>query len=421
MFGKNRRCPHWMAWCVFLWGCASQQQSVVTPAEVVSEPLPKRQISSVMTQPVSSDDNTHLSDAQNTNGHHTSMIPAEVSVETKATHPSELIMRDDPKIDSAFETVTSMDLPDVVISSAKKMDDQSLSLNTVNGGSSIIQVTSSDAPGVFSVASNAQIACTSKSDDGYHLALIERDAANAGFRLKVLTTQNLDDLNSADVWNVKTRGFQPNPGSGCAFLDARTLVVEGTRLRDGKVPYHGIFTVTPHKLELWPDFGIHVPHIVAAHKMHTTHLVMLRGVVVDENGKNDNRDRLYAIKTNAGEAVTGVLRQTAKNMTWVGENVIELQNEGVCFLKNEQKYCIDENEVVESVRWLPPASAVVRLVSGKQWLIERIDENPLKHDLGRHDAVLADLGNGYYLVSTCSDLRQDVGSDLRIAKMRQSP
>ena len=421
MFGKNRSCLRWMAWCAFLLGCASQQQTVVTPSEGVSEPLSDVLISNENAHFV---ENSRPSDDQNANtdsGTREDVKHEAALLSVASTTEASTRLSDETTLASAFETVAPIDVPNVVMRSAKKFDDQSLSLNSVNGGSMIVQVASLNAPEVFSVASNAQIACASKSDDGYHLALIERDAANAGFRLKVLTTQNLHALDSADVWNVKTRGFQPNPGSGCAFLDARTLVVEGTRLRDGKVPYHGIFTVTPHKLELWPDFGIHVPHIVSIDKLHATHLVMMRGVVVDENGKNDIRDRLYALKTNAGEAVTGVLRQSAKNMTWVGQNVIELQNEGVCFLQDDQKYCIDQNESVESVQWLPPNSAVVRLVSGKHWLIEHIDAEPVKHDLGQHDAVLADLKNGYYLVSTCSDWRQEVGSDLRVAKLSPSP
>ena len=317
---------------------------------------------------------------------------------------------------SPFSDVVSIDTPAVLLTSIHSIDARVLALNTVNGGSFILDARDIQSPKVVELSAKTQVACTDQGEGKYFLALIERDTANAGFRLDVRTMSSPTDVANADLWKVKTRGFQPNPGSKCAFVEPRKLVVEGTRLRDGKVPYHGIFTVTPHKLELWPDFGIHVPHVVTAFNAPSSFEVLLRGVEVDENGKGTLQDKLYAVQRQDAEALTGTFRASADFLFYEGHQRYAFHAGDACLESPAGKVCPDSPDSLESVLWLAPAGADIRFGSGKHGYVRRLADYPALLELPKHEVVLAELGDGYYLLASQPDLRQDVGIQLRIGR-----
>ena len=325
---------------------------------------------------------------------------------------------DSPAPLSPFVDVVSLDTQAILLSSVHHLDTRVLGINTINGGSFLLDARDIQSPHVIELSPKAQVACTMQWENKYYLALIERDTANAGFRLDVRTMTSPTDVENAELWKVKTRGFQPNPGSGCAFVESRKLVVEGTRLRDGKVPYHGIFTVTPHKLELWPDFGIHVPHVVAAFTTSSSRNILLRGVVVDENGKGELRDRLYEMKLQETEAQPGVYQSTADHLYFAGAQRFALQNDGACIETSSGTTCPNAPDRIESILWIEPSGADIRFGSGKHGFAKNIADYPSLLELPQTEVVLADLGDGYYLLASQNDLRQDVGTQLRIAKLQ---
>ncbi len=96
------------------------------------------------------------------------------------------------------------------------------------------------------IAEYAQIACAEATSDGYRAGMIRRDPQTASFSLDI---ESFDQNHSSiEVWKASTRGFVPDPGSRCAFLDRRKLIVNGTRPRGDRPPYHGLFVLEPANL-----------------------------------------------------------------------------------------------------------------------------------------------------------------------------
>lgn len=313
---------------------------------------------------------------------------------------------------SPFETLSEMPSRPIVISSVRRLEAGMVALNTVNGGSVLVDARDVTAPRVIPVSQQAQVACAARLGTHYYLALIERDAAHAGFRLDVLATATVEALSSAEVWKVRTRGFQPNPGSGCAFVDARQLVVEGMRLRDGKAPYHGIFTVTPESLVRWPDFGVHVPHVVAGDMTHETRHVMFRGVAERESDERGMNDMIYALNPDGGP---GELLMSAPHLVFHDHQPRPL-DEGACLAMQTGDVCPDDAGRLEHVTWIAPDAAELRFESGRHAFVRTMSAYPEMSDLPPDEVVLADLGKGHYLIASQPDLRQDVGTRLRIGR-----
>jgi hypothetical protein len=84
------------------------------------------------------------------------------------------------------------------------------------------------------IAPFAQIGCAETTSDGYRIGLIRRDPQTASYTLDI---QSFDKTGTAkDSWKAVSRGFVPDPGSRCAFLDSRKLIVNGTRPRGDRPP-----------------------------------------------------------------------------------------------------------------------------------------------------------------------------------------
>ena len=96
------------------------------------------------------------------------------------------------------------------------------------------------------IAPFAQIGCAKTTSDGYRIGLIRRDPQTASYTLDI---QSFDKTGTAkSSWKAVSRGFVPDPGSRCAFLDSRKLIVNGTRPRGDRPPYHGLFLLESSSL-----------------------------------------------------------------------------------------------------------------------------------------------------------------------------
>ena len=131
------------------------------------------------------------------------------------------------------------------------------------------------------LAANAQIACAETTSDGFRVGLILRDPKTASYTLEV---QSFDKSGKAiETWKAVTRGFVPDPGTHCAFLEHRKLLVNGTRPRGERPPYHGLFVLESAALTQIDSTQNSEAELISAAKQSDQTFVLTREIRRDSN------------------------------------------------------------------------------------------------------------------------------------------
>ena len=153
---------------------------------------------------------------------------------------------------------------------------------------------------IKNIASLAQISCAEPINDGFRIGIIERNPIKATYSLEVQTFDPNGNQISDEDWNAKTRGFTPDPGTKCGFIGQRDMIVVGTKPRQDKPPYHGMFSLHSNALILFDETKLHTPEIVTVYPYENETHILVREVVQDENNKTQWPYILYRF-TESGE------------------------------------------------------------------------------------------------------------------------
>ena len=302
-----------------------------------------------------------------------------------------------------FVPVASLPGTEIVTTSVWRVK-EGVTMNTPAGGSIVLSYADLQSPRVFALSDKAQVGCASDEK----VALIERDSAHATYALVVYPADSagaLEGLMASQRRVVKTRGFVPNPGSGCAFVSAQKLIVEGTRFRDDRAPYHGIFTLTPRRLDFWTTSEGHVPHVVGALGEVSDDVSTARIVLssAPDPKASSSGASVYALDA---ETETGRLLYSADYMSLVGRRdaVLTVSREGACVAMQplegaaspgaKSAQCLFEGAVVKHLSWVSSDSFQVELDTGKNYLVTRAAEAPRITELSPDIVVVSNL-SGY--------------------------
>ncbi len=291
-----------------------------------------------------------------------------------------------------FELVSKLPTTSVVVNSGVVLMG-GIVFNAPGGSSYFVDQRDPFAPSVILLSDHAQVACSSESQ----LALIQRETKSASYSLSIVSINAIEDLFHLDTlknWVAKTRGFMPNAGSTCAFVDQRELIVEGTRLRDSKAPYHGVFTLSSQKLSFWSFLGEHLPKIYkGVSSFHSYYVVMESAYNPEGSEEVQRKDAIYKLNADG----IGELVIAAPHLNLVSPRaVVTLSNTDVCFglyaLSNlsvlREERCLLTGEEVTRVRWVGEDAADIYLKSGKHILAKQLINAPQYIELPEQIAVL---------------------------------
>ena len=128
------------------------------------------------------------------------------------------------------------------------------------------------------IAENGQLACLEKYQDGFRTGVILRDAAHGTYTLEINAFDEHNAQIKSEDWAAVTRGFVPDPGTHCVFLDRRDIIVTGTRPHGNKAPYHGMFRLQSRSLTLFEGTSEHVPDLIDGRIVNGTPQILVREV-----------------------------------------------------------------------------------------------------------------------------------------------
>ncbi len=323
---------------------------------------------------------------------------------------------------SPFSTVVELDVADIAMDSVRRLHDDVLVMNTASAGSLLVEVRAGQTPVVQTISELGQVACVSTLDEPKsRIAIVERDAKKATFKLMIWSFDGVD-VAHAEQYHTKTRGYMPDPGSGCAFLGPKQLVTKGTRLRDDRTPYYGVFTIDPRQLEWWSAFGEHVPDIVDSWFEKDEPFVTMALVVREDGQAPRQQDALFAVRgcdVAAADAVMGCQRGVADHLVHAPSGVLAVSNDGLCVAKlGETPVCLADGEKVRRFHVVDATSADVLFESGRHVLVTSLDQSPEFTELPKNEVVLLKLDAQRYLIADQLDWRLNHVRQLRVAQMR---
>lgn len=246
------------------------------------------------TQTTQSSEQTSVEISQNNSGeniekhHQTTNIPTDFDYHTSCFSSLEVLYEQDFVL-SSLQIIDLNDDKTAILLESPTGDIRLLLLNK-----------DGDVQTIKNIASLAQISCSEPLNDGFRIGIIERNPIKATYSLEVLTFDQNGIQISDEDWNAKTRGFTPDPGTRCGFIGQRDMIVVGTRPRQDKPPYHGLFTLHSNALNLFDETKLHPPEIIAVYPYQDETRLLVREVIQDENNKTQWPYILYRL-TESGE------------------------------------------------------------------------------------------------------------------------
>lgn len=203
-----------------------------------------------------------------------------------------------------------------------------LSGESETGAAQFVRVDANGAHDVQTIHPHAQVACTEAYQDGFRIAVIEREQSR--FQLVVRTYDANGKHIKNDDWRVTTRGFTPDPGSHCALLSRRALLAVGTRPRNLHVPTRGLAKVESRALNFYNDTNPHAPDIIGFNPKKNNEIIVQ--YIQRENDKPQARQAAW--KLSPDMTVTS-LRQN----DFIAADG-EVTKKG-CIIKAEETRCFD--------------------------------------------------------------------------------
>lgn len=203
-----------------------------------------------------------------------------------------------------------------------------LSGESETGAAQFVRVDASGTHAVQMIHPHAQVACTEKSQDGFRIAVIEREQSR--FQLSVYAYDHDGKHKKNDDWRVTTRGFTPDPGSHCAFLSRRALLAVGSRPRNLHVPTRGLAKVESRALNFYDNTNPHAPEIIDFNPEKPNEIIVQ--YVQRENDKPSIRQAAWKLSS---DMTISTLRQN----DFITPDV-EITKKG-CMIKAEETHCFD--------------------------------------------------------------------------------
>ena len=209
-----------------------------------------------------------------------------VSAPLPEAQEPEVQIAQDPEVACHLETVGSLYDKPLVLSSLNAVeidrDHRLLTFETQSGEAHAMIVDAQPkVKAELELASNAQIACAEATSGVFRIGLILRDPKTAAYTLEI---QSFDKTGKAtENWKAVTRGFVPDPGSHCAFLEHRKLLVNGTRPRGERPPYHGLFVLESAALTQIDSTQNPEVELISAAKQSDKTFVLTREIRRDSN------------------------------------------------------------------------------------------------------------------------------------------
>lgn len=245
----------------------------------------------------------------------------------------------------AGELLTQTFIPSSVLMHATS-DQTQIVLNTLNDDVLMLKNIENGTFKTLTLATHAQVSCFEALDDGFRIGVIQRDVKQADYQLEILHYDKNDNHVPAEDWSAGTRGFVPEPGTRCALLDRRDVVMSGTRPRDDRAPYHGMFRMGSRALTLFDSTSEHVPEIQDVLKRSDgTAQILVRQVRSNADNKKEWPHIVYALKNDGTMQVVMEADFIVRHRdTWIG-----IRKTGCIIQENAEDLCPAESVELSDV------------------------------------------------------------------------
>ena len=250
------------------------------------------------------------------------------------------------------------------------------------------------------IAQFAQIACTENIAGGYRIGMIRRDPQTASYTLDI---QSYDPTGSpTESWNATARGFVPDPGSRCAFLAQRKLIVNGTRPRGDRPPYHGLFILESSSLTQL-EGAVHNEVELLSGSVATDGVQLLTREIRRDTDTPSWTQVLYRLDENnsLSEVLAGDFVLSDKTI---------VTRDGC--IQAEPAFCIPEVKLTDARRL---SNHLFELkTKNTAYFVEKAASG-FREILRSDDMDIYPVNAGLWLIATPDPKRPDIGTELHIA------
>ncbi len=252
-----------------------------------------------------------------------------------------------------------------------------MAVNSSAGEALIVFLNDSGQPESIKISENAQISCIESISNGFRVGMITRDVSQGTFTDVVAGFdehfQPLDD----EAWRVGVRGFMPDPGTRCSFLERREMLVIGTRPRGEHVPYHGMFRAQSRSLDFFEATQEHTPSLIMTRQNGNHQEILVRDVRRNE----DNKPIWPYVVWTVGEDNSLNEIVSSDYIVPEGDSWLKITKNGCIERMDGQKICPDQTFDITDVQPLPDLCSddtCMLWTSWKQSWVVRIHDNEIK-------------------------------------------